>query len=339
MSPGRGWMFPALVGVVVALLGAQTVLSARDAPAAKPSRLLLPKGGAVALGVTTRPFAANSFAPWTSHDLAGVDEFERQVGQRTDIVMWFADWEHARFDPRQAAAIARRGSVPEISWEPWDSAVGTNRPQPRYRLATIIAGRHDAYIRSWARGIARYGRPLRLRFAQEMNGTWYPWGERTNGNQQGEFVRAWRHVHEIFTRAGARNVTWVWAPVTAAITDRYYPGTAYTDVVGLSGFNGGTAAFRRHWRSFDEIFGPGLSDLDHLFPGKPIEITEVGATDHGGDKAKWIRGMFKTLTRRQAIRAVVWFNVRKETDWRVSSSRRGLAASVAGAARLRRGRP
>ena len=182
--------------------------------------------------------------------------------------MWFADWAHVRdFDARQAASIAARGATPEISWEPWDSA--SARPdQPRYRLRRIIAGDFDAYIARWARQVAAYGRPVRLRFAQEMNGRWFPWAERANGNRRGEFVRAWRHVHAIFARAGARNVRWVWCPVAGSIQASQYPGRTQVDVLGLAGFNGGTAVFRRQWRSFRVAFGPSLDFLHGLGPAQ-----------------------------------------------------------------------
>ena len=84
--------------------------------------------------------------------------------------------------------------------------------QPAYRLSRIIDGDYDQYIKSWAEGIKALGFPIAIRFAHEMNGTWYPWCERTNGNRPGQYVRAWRHVHDIFSEVGATNVTWVWSP-------------------------------------------------------------------------------------------------------------------------------
>ena len=84
------------------------------------------------------------------------------------------------------------------------------------RCATSSPGSSIAYIRSWARALAAFDGPVRLRFAQEMNGDWYPWGAGTNGNTPAEFVSAWRHVHDIFAAAGATNVQWVWSPVSGA---------------------------------------------------------------------------------------------------------------------------
>ena len=93
------------------------------------------------------------------------------------------------------------------------------RSAPRSRAtpcATSSTASSTATSARWARALAAFGGPVRLRFAQEMNGDWYPWGAGTNGNTPAEFVRAWRHVHDIFTAAGATNVQWVWSPVSGA---------------------------------------------------------------------------------------------------------------------------
>jgi hypothetical protein len=291
--------------------------------------------GTVAIGVTTVSLARNSAAAWRPADLREVDAFERQARLHADIVMWFTDWERGRFDAAQARAVVNRGSVPEISWEPWDSRIALRRAQPEYALARILEGRHDAYIRRFAEAVGRYGGPLRLRFAQEMNGRWYPWSESQNGNRQGQFVRAWRHVHAIFGAAGATNVDWIWSPVAGAIRAREYPGSDYVDVVGLSGFNGGPVLFTRRWRPFRVAFGPPLDALHELAPDKPVALTEIASTEEGGDKAAWIRNMFAEVGERPYIRALTWFNLRKETDWRIESSPAAKAAFAEGASSLR----
>jgi len=327
-----------LLATIVGLLVLQSTGPWNDPPAgaARPWPVTQPAPEAVAIGVTTLALTRNSHRPWRAADLVEVNAFEQHARQHADIVMWFADWARASFDPAQAEAVARRGAVPEVSWEPWDARIALRRPQPRYTLASIIRGRHDAYVRHFAAAVARYGGPVRLRFAQEMNGRWYPWSESSNGNRPGEFVRAWRHVHAIFTAAGATNVQWVWAPVAGGIRRSQYPGHALVDVVGLSGFNGGRLLFRRAWRPFRVAFGPPLDAIHHLAPGKPVELTEIASTEAGGDKGLWIRSMFEEIRRRPYIRALVWFNLRKEADWRIESSARAQAAFAAGAATVRR---
>lgn len=289
------------------------------------------------LGVTTLNLARNSYRSWTMRDLQEVNSFERHARRHADTVMWFADWEHvAHFNTRQATAVRARGSVPEISWEPWDSSKGPRVPQPRYRLARIIDGSHDEYIHRWAREIAGYGGRVRIRFAQEMNARAYPWAERTNGNHRGEFVKAWKHVRAIFRAEGATKVTWIWSPVAGRIIPGQFPGSSQVDVVALSGFNGGSLVFRRSWRPFRVSFGPPLDYLHYLAPKIPVELSEVGSVETGGSKAAWIRGMFREIRRRPYVRSVVWFNVRKEADWRIESSpsaRRAFAAGLSRASR------
>jgi beta-mannanase len=287
----------------------------------------------VELGVTTPALARNSARRWQPGDLEEVNSFEQDARAHAEIVMWFADWAHvANFDAQQAAAVAARGSTPEITWEPWDSTRPLGAPQPKFQLSDIVSGAHDSYIERWARQIAAYKQPVLLRFAQEMNGGLYPWAESTNGNRAGQFVAAWRHVHAVFDHAGASNVRWVWSPVVGDIPSEQYPGASLVDVVGLSGFIAGRSVFGSPWRSFATAFGPSLDAVRTLAPDKPVSLAEIAAAQTGGDKAAWITGMFQDIKRRPYVRSIVWFNIRKEADWPIQSS---LSAERAFAAGLR----
>ena len=80
--------------------------------------------------------------------------------------------------------------------------------------------------------------PLRLGDERQL----VPLGEGANGNKPGEYVAAWRHVHDIFAAAGATNATWVWCPYAdvtpqPAPSPSYYPGDAYVDWTCLDGYN------------------------------------------------------------------------------------------------------
>lgn len=318
-----------LVGQPTPLAGFQT--PSADAPAPWSATGDVP--GRAVLGVTTRALAENSTRPWTAASLGEVNAFEQRARAHAGIVQWFADWAHvARPDLEQLRTIARRGGVPQISWEPWDYTGGLNRPQPAYSLQSIAAGRHDAYVRRWARDLAAYGGPVLLRFAHEMNGSWYPWAEASHGNRPADYRRAWRHVHAIFAAAGADNVRWVWSPVARNLDGRAYPGDDVVDEVGLSGFNGGAALNWTGWRSFASIFAEPLRELRRIAPGKPVQISEVGSAETGGDKAAWIGGMFAFLRSHPEIRAVLWFDLVKQTDWRIESSGRAAAAFADGLA-------
>ncbi|HEX4282788.1 MAG TPA: glycosyltransferase family 2 protein [Solirubrobacteraceae bacterium] len=281
---------------------------------------VVPKGATVDVGVTTEPLAANGSQPWTARDLSTVNAFEQAVHKHASVVMWYADWQHSAPSLTQLRLVERRGSIPEITWEPWDSTKALGASQPLYSLRNIAGGKFDAYIRTWARSLAAYGGPVRLRLAQEMNGNWYPWGRGTNRNTPAEFVRAWRHVHDIFTVAGATNVQWVWSPVSGA-PRQYFPGVKYVNRLGVTCLNGGTATFSYGWRTFASICGESIYQLHAFAPQLPIDVSEVASTESGGSKAAWITSMFAFLAHHPEVQSFVWFNLDKQADWPVQSSR------------------
>ncbi|MGI8948361.1 MAG: hypothetical protein ACR2FV_10400, partial [Ornithinimicrobium sp.] len=127
------------------------------------------------------PLALGAFLPNTAKDPSSIDRFTDTIGKRPAIVMWFQGWENnGEFDEPRLDAVAKRGAMPMVTWEPWNHRRGVK--QPKYALRKVAAGRHDAYIRRWARDAAAWNKPLYVRFAHEMNGNWYPWGANVNGN-------------------------------------------------------------------------------------------------------------------------------------------------------------
>jgi beta-mannanase len=298
------------------------------APTAKPTPRPYPPSGKVFLGVET------NLGPY---DFTAADAFAAATAHRPAVLQFTQGWAQDKFDAGRLDAIVARHMLPIISWEPWDYRKRTdNGDQAAYRLSTIINGTYDDYIRSWATGIAGLSYPVVIRFAHEMNGFWYPWCESSNGNRPGQYVQAWRHVHDIFMAAGATNVSWMWSPnVTypgAAPLARLYPGDSYVDWVGLSGYYG--TAGREKYISFDEIFSKTLTELAR-FTHKPVVIAETGATNATGQQARWIKEMFKALPRHPQIIGVIWFEANKEIDWRIASAPAAASAYATGAAASR----
>jgi len=244
--------------------------------------------------------------------------------------MWYEDWVNNGFDPTLMNTVTAHGAVPVLTWDPWDWN-GDPINQPAYSLSTIANGSHDAYLQQWAKGAAAWGRPLYLRFAPEMNGNYTTWGVGVNGNAPGDYVAAWQHVVTVFRQQGATNVRWVWC--TNIISGdtltfaQFYPGDAYVDWVALDGYNGGTALAWGGWESFSQVIGVSYNVLTSI-TNKPVMIGETGSAEQGGDKAAWItQGLLTDLPAQfPAVRALVWFDDTKETDWRVNSSPAALAA-------------
>jgi Glycosyl hydrolase family 26 len=242
---------------------------------------------------------------------ASIERREAAMGRRYDLQATFYDWNDP-FPDFGEATIAAHGRTPLMAW------YGPGKdPKDSRTLAEINDGRDDAWIMRQAEAIKAFGRPIYLRPMLEMNGSWYT----GYSGKPVPFIAAWRRIHGLFARAGARNVIWVWCPnVTPDDWDRYYPGDAYVDVIGVDAFDNVTAA---PWQSFEQGFGPFFA---HYAGRKPLMVAET-ATDAGeSGAAAFISGMHSYLKNvagpRYGVIALCWFDT--DTDdahnWRVDQT-------------------
>jgi beta-mannanase len=270
------------------------------------------------------------------YDFTQLDRFTRAVGHQPSVYEFTQGWAVNQFDRNAIDKAAKRGMLPLISWEPWNykrqsKITSLSGVQPAYSLSHIINGDYDSYIRSWAEGVKNLPYSIAIRFAHEMNGNWYPWGVYTNGNSVGEYVSAWRHVHDIFTRIGAKNVIWVWSPNIiwndSTNLAELYPGNSYVDWIGLSGYYGTPGLM--DYKSFNATFAVTIAQL-RRFTNKPLIITETGATNVSGLMARWITQMFQQLPAHTGIIGIIWFEGFKTIDWQVADNPAAAAAFRAG---------
>ncbi len=256
-----------------------------------------------------------------------IDAYAKEVGRRPAIVLSYKRFDVKPFYKPELDQIARRGAVPMVSWEPWDTA---GKPA---KLWAIGRGRYDGYLRRSAQLAKAWGKPIMLRFAQEMNGSWAPWERGHVGSTPRSFILAWRHLVSVFRSVGADNVIFVWCPNinTGHLPFmQYYPGDSWVDWVGLDGFNWGGSI---GWRPFSEIFGGSYEELARR-TDKPIVIAETGSGQTGGDKAAWVTStLSRELPYFERVRAVVWYNAFDRSDFRVNSSPSALRAFRRGIAR------
>lgn len=268
-------------------------------------------------------------------DIYDVHNFEAQIGRKADVFLWYEsiieDFYADAFRP-----MAQEGRVIQLAWEPRNPS-GDSVNQPAYRLSNITRGDFDSDIHRWARQLRDFGYPVIFRPMCEMNGNWTSWSGTVNGNSPSDYIPAWRHIHDIFVAEGATNVKFDWSPnrdgdVASALNtfNTYYPGDAYVDYAGINGYNWGhlynTPDWTSEWQPIDVVFGPSY-DAFTSRTSKPVIISETASTEVGGDKAAWITDAFAKLpVRFPKIEIITWFNINKETDWRIDSSATSLAA-------------
>ncbi|MFH1387386.1 MAG: sugar-binding protein [bacterium] len=257
-----------------------------------------------------------------------ITQFEKQVGKKPAMVMWYQDWAQP-FPKEDLQSVKNYGAVPHIVWEPWYWS-----DKNKIKLNDIVAGRWDSYISSWAKGVKEFGSPVFLRVAHEFNIDGYPWGLIHNNKDPQLYIKAFRHIVDVFRREGATNAKWVWAPMNYSFPKEKwndwvaaYPGNDYVDWVGFDGYNWGTTQSWSDWQAFKYLFREQVRLAKKLWPAKPIMIAEFAAAEKGGDKAAWIKELPQYLkTSMRDIDAIIWFDIKKETDWRITSSPKALAA-------------
>jgi hypothetical protein len=266
-------------------------------------------------------------------DFGAVEAFERNARKGISLLSFstpFADCSTIcrpfPFPTQAMETLREHGTIPFLSWA--SQSVPSSLSQPEYTLKAITDGSQDAYIEGFAQQIQEWGRPFFLRFDAEMNGFWFPWGTGVNGNKPGQFVAAWRHVHDIFTRVGATNATWVWCPnvdFTGSLTplEKLYPGDSYVDWTCLDGFNWGKTHNSAGWQSFSEVFDSTYKRVAKIAPSKPMVIGETASEERGGSKASWIKETFKTIpSKYRKVRAVIWFDEKDQgMHWPIESSK------------------
>jgi hypothetical protein len=250
------------------------------------------------------------------------------LGVNFSSAKWYLDWSD-NFGAGVARGFHGQGAIPELAWQPQNNNGGV-------AFNDVLSGKYDNYLNNFASAVRSLGFPIRINLAPEVNGNWESWGIGNNGNNPDNFKAFYRYVVNKFNAQGASNVSWILAfnihywGESASYAD-LYPGDGYVDFVGLDGYNWGTTQSWSSWQSFADIFRASYNNLCNITE-KNIIITEFASTEAGGNKAQWILDMFRDVRGSfPRISGITWFNIDKETDWRINSSDAAFSAFKNGA--------
>lgn len=341
-APGRRWVAPTLAALltVTAALGSSAATNG-NVPADVETASYQPVP-AVPAGAGAKPYAgkavkARKIKPppnaWLgafvnpdrsdgrSASRAEVRALEAEMGRKLDIDHRFYEW-HVPMLGRREKWDVRKGRIPMVTWGAYDTRA-------------YHTGKVDGWVREQARRMADFGHPIMLRFFHEFDGS-YRSGQ---VHSAADFIKAWRHVHDIFTHEGATNVKWIWCPLAYTFISKkpypptFYPGDKYVDWVAADGYNWHPSKPDTKWRSFEQIYAKWYAWA--VTTGKPLMAAEFGVFEwRPKDKARWFKDMARTLkTTMPAIKAVVYFDTTiyregRVYDWRIDSSKSSKRAFV-----------
>jgi hypothetical protein len=240
-----------------------------------------------------------------------VSQFGQAVGRAPNLVLYFLGWNFFQLQFARAA------------WA--HHAVLLTDLDPRgVSVASIVARKQDAYLRTVASEVRSFGHPVIIAFGHEMNGAFYPWGYRHVPPQT--FVQAYRHIVTLFRAAGATNVTWLWTVNAANPKEgpirNWWPGSAYVNWVAIDGYY----YAKTYW--FRNTFLPTMAMVRH-FTNDPILVGETAAGPEAGQAAK-IPDVFAGASRKHVL-GVVWFDEAQSgshwhQDWRIEGNPASVAA-------------
>ncbi len=277
--------------------------------------------------------------------LEGIEAFEKLVGKHQAIIASSSYWGEQSFPSANLNIIRRHNCVPLVFWSPWDKPYEQERGPDRFSLTSIIEGQWDAYIDKWGDAARDYGHPIFVSFANEMNGTWFPWSgffygggtkipgtpspyiqpgkkfpEGLPGPFQGPetFKKAYRHVVDRVRARGAHNVLWVFHTVnystpqdTWNMIGQYYPGPDYVDWLGYSVY--GMQFTDEDWCGFGPLISWPYMEICALDPTKPVMLAEwgVGEFPQFGNKACFVKDALGTIEAQYPrIKAAVFWHER-----------------------------
>jgi hypothetical protein len=215
-------------------------------------------------------------------------------------------------------AIHRAGLMPVLVVDPYGilnlPGQSTQKRERVIPARKIAAGDFDGYLRWYADRLRSLRFRVGLSFGHEMNGDWYAWGSPARcrsrvldehsqalpPNSPGRtpprlFVKAWRHLHDVFTRQKTGNVTWIWTvsrllwrkgcPSPRGITRADWPGSRYVNWIGIDGY------FTKPGITFRNRLAPTVRFV-RTFARKPVLIQETGVRP---GSSQWAQ--FRSLVR------------------------------------------
>lgn len=254
-----------------------------------------------------------------------ITNLESKIGRTFKAHRQYENWD-GTFPNRSYDADVAAGRIPFSVWN------GQTKTGTQILWKDIVAGQHDALIRSRARAIKDWGKLMYLGFHNEPE-------RRTENGTAAEYAAAYRHIHGIFKSEGVTNVGWVAGPLMSFTFAGYnggaaawYPGDAYVDFVGVNGYNWYPGQPSKPWRSFREVFEkPYAFSVAH---NRPLVIYEHGvmedtATPDPQRKAQWFRDALATVKTWPLLHAACYFHTgppNKPYPWWIDSTSQSLTA-------------
>ena len=251
------------------------------------------------------------------HSYRRINQFAQAAGVKPNIVLYYAGLSGG-LQMSLADLAQANGATVAIYLDP------VGRTGKGVSLSKIVNGHYDSHLKYFADQVRTFGRSVIISFGHEMNGDWYPWGY--TKQSPAIWVKAWRHIVNLFRKEGADNVTWMWtinglSPGEGPIRD-WWPGDKYVDWTAFDAY------YYHADQTFTSTFGPTIAAIRKITK-KPILIGETAVGQVAGQAAK-IPGLIAGVHRARLL-GFIWFDIPQSgsiyhQDWRLETNPAALTA-------------
>jgi hypothetical protein len=235
----------------------------------------------------------------------GIVGLESRIGRRLAINMRYVPWDFSSWST--FAADHRAGRIPMISWS----------AAPKTTAAAIASGSQDAVLKRAALALRAVGGKILLRPFYEFD---QPKGHPRYIGSSSQVIAAWRHTFKVFRAEGARNVKFVWCPMSFdfpnGIAQKFWPGGAYVNWVAADGYN----FPGKPWRSFGEIFAAANAFAVRVH--KPMMAAETASPANDPRTPHWMQAAASWIRGHHQFKAMDYFDSvsPKGYDFRLTAS-------------------
>ncbi len=254
-------------------------------------------------------------------------EFTRYVSQkklsitnRPSVVEYYENFGNP-LNLSQARYIYTQHAFPILQWDPYNIPPNSKSSL----LEKIVHGSYNSYLQRTARAVSHFKCRIALSFGHEMNGNWYQWGY--THVSPALFIAAYRHIHDVFAKAGVHNVIWAWTVIRQDIGEsplqKWYPGKQYVDWIGVDGY------YRRARTTFSE-FNLTFRTLRRYQP-TPVFFAETAVSPRARQAAQ-IRNLFYGAAKHHVF-ALIWFDIPAKQQWQLNVATKAALAALPRAVR------
>lgn len=249
--------------------------------------------------------------------LSAARRLGEKLGFKPQIISSYLAWkplDQQAFPAAHLDSIFAMQAYPLLTWEPWLAhfPLPDSSSLPASDLRRITRGHLDPYLEKMAAQLARFDKPIFLRFAHEPDNPQYPWFSKHPRAAQ-HFRAAWHYLRQFFRRRDLHHLMWVYSPWKAHHADAYFPGRQAVDWLAITALNYGYAVDSSYSENLTALYRP-FRRTRAFQQDLPVMLAEMGTLPSKTPRSQGYAQAARSLRQFPEIQACVWFGAQADRN-------------------------